>query len=75
VRYAGGAHRDRASLWHRRIDLSKITITTGKLNGEAQATTGMTPADFFAIKVECCTQSEKIVDAEDKNGGEVLHHV
>jgi hypothetical protein len=41
------------------VDLSAITLATGKPNGGAQATSGMTQADFFVTKVECFTQSEK----------------
>jgi hypothetical protein len=57
------------------VDLSTITITIGKPNGGAQTTSGMTQADYFVIKVECCRQSEKIIDAEDKISVEVLHNV
>jgi hypothetical protein len=35
----------------------------------------MTQVEYFVIKVESCTQSEKIIDAEDKIGDEVLHSV
>jgi hypothetical protein len=42
-----------------RIDLPTITITTSKPNIGGQATSGMTQADYFMIKVDCCTQKRQ----------------